>query len=285
MGFLNEDYSVLLLLASVVFIVPTVMCMRWHPGWWVVSVGTVSFVLNLMLAADGIVEAFGIEGTGKKTGVAAAIYAGIATVSSAVGTFRMSKVSTKAKWVHMLGALLLSGFGGAATFVLVMLQLVYKDEHPFEIGASLCEGKSFICSPRFAVAVALLWVSLLAQIIIDCLEEETHKKLQLVLQTGRIAGFIGYLIILVGAFRSYRPNDNAEKEPDNLFGRLTLSTTTTGPYLGYAATSWVQNRTRRAQEGDAREQPSDRRDAAEKGHAGVDGAPAAAAPSTAAGAP
>lgn len=160
-----------------------------------------------------------------------------------------------------------------------------QDEHPFEIGASLCEGKSFICSPRFAVAVALLWVSLLAQIIIDCMEEETHKKLQLVLQTGRIAGFIGYLIILVGAFRSYRPNDNAEKEPDNMFGRLTWSTTTTGPYLGYAATSWVQNRTRRAQEGDAREQPSDRGDAAEKGHAGVDGAPAAAAPSTTAGVP
>lgn len=67
MGFFSDDISNALLLVSIALIFPTVICMRWHPGWWVVCVGTLSLLLNVVLAADGGFEAFNIDGTGRKT--------------------------------------------------------------------------------------------------------------------------------------------------------------------------------------------------------------------------
>lgn len=246
MGFLDDDINSFLVLASVVCVIPSVLFMRWHPGWWVVSIGTVSFLLNAVLAADGIVDSFQIDGTGRKTAIGAAIYSAIATVSSAVGTYRMGTMDFKAKGWHVLGALILSGIGGLAAMGLVGMQLTYKDDHPHvrDLPKTLCALKAPICSPRFAIAVALLWVSLLAQIIIDCLDEGSREQLKVVLQAGRLAGAAGFGIITVGAYRSYRPDE--PEEPKNLYGRLTLMVTATAPYVGYAATSWVQNRTHHA---------------------------------------
>lgn len=277
MGFFSDDISNALLLVSIALIFPTVICMRWHPGWWVVCVGTLSLLLNVVLAADGGFEAFNIDGTGRKTAMGAAAYATIASFSSVIGTYRMKNATTKAEKRHVVAALVLSGSGGVATVVLVGLQQVYKAERPLQHASmTLCVAKAPICAPRFAVAVALLGVSLAAQIIIECLDEEEHQQLEWVLQLGRIAGLVGFLIILVGAYRSYRPYDT--DEPANLYGRLTLMNTVTAPYLGYAATSWVHTRTRRAH--GFRHARRGRRggtaaDAAELGEAAAAGPPAA----------
>lgn len=249
MGFLDDDTNSFLVLASVVLVIPTVLFMRWHPGWWVVSLGTVSLFLNAVLAADGIVDSFQIDGTGRKTAIGAAIYSAFATLSSAVGTFRMGNMDFKAKRRHVLGALLLSGIGGVATLGLVGMQLTYKGDRPLatELPKTLCALKAPICSPRFAFAVLLLWVSLGAQIIIDCFGERVHQALQAVLQVGRIAGAAGFAIIVVGAYRSYsRDGEPGGGDPPNLYGRLTLMVTVTAPYVGYAATSWVHHRTHHA---------------------------------------
>lgn len=249
MGFLDDDTNSFLVLASVVLVIPTVLLMRWHPGWWVVSLGTVSLFLNAVLAADGIVDSFQIDGTGRKTAIGAAIYSAFATLSSAVGTFRMGNMDFKAKRRHVLGALLLSGIGGVATLGLVGMQLTYKGDRPLatELPKTLCALKAPICSPRFAFAVLLLWVSLGAQIIIDCFGERVHQALQAVLQVGRIAGAVGFAIIVVGAYRSYsRDGEPGGGDPPNLYGRLTLMVTVTAPYVGYAATSWVHHRTHHA---------------------------------------
>lgn len=288
MGFLGDEISDALLLVSIAFIIPTVMCMRWHPGWWVMSVGTISLLLNLVLAADGGVEAFYIDGTGRKTALGAAAYATIATVSSGIGTFRTRNATKKAEKRHVVVALVLSVSGGLATAVLVALQQLYKDERPSQHASmTLCVAKAPICAPRFAVAVGLLGVSLLAQIIIECLDEQEHKQLERVLQLGCIAGFLGFLIILVGAYRSYRPYD--ANEPENLYGRLALMNTVTASYLGYASTSWVHTRTRRArdpQEGRGVRGDGTEGDAAEKGEVGVgDATTASVSPPAAAFAP
>lgn len=189
-GFLSDDVSAILALCSVVLIIPTGLCLWWKPGWFVVASAVPSLVLGELLGVDAVMQAFDVDGSGRRTAIGAALYTIFAAASAAVGTLHEYGSKRCAKKRHVAIALGLTTAGGVASIWQLLVHLTESGDTSVPGPEHVCDAHGEICSVRFAVAVVLLWVSLASQVAIECCRKRLYAKPQVswLIESGRVAG-------------------------------------------------------------------------------------------------